>query len=122
MSDVSDKIVLITGASKGIGRAIAIEIAKNGAQVAINYNSDKKGAITTREAVKKYTEKTILIKADVSDQKQVEDMFGKLKKELGSIDILINNAGVALWKPFLEVSETEWDKTIDINLKGLLLC
>lgn len=122
MSDFKGKNILVTGASKGIGRAIAIAFAAEGANVAINYNTDKDGALETKEKVDKYSNNSIIIKADVSNSKEVNEMFNIFFRKYEKIDILVNNAGFGIWRSFLKVSEEEWDKIVDICLKSVFLC
>jgi 3-oxoacyl-[acyl-carrier protein] reductase len=122
MKRLKSKTALVTGASKGIGRGIAIEMAKEGANVAINYSSDTAGAQETLDAVKAAGADGIIIKADVGSKAEVDAMVNEAIKTFGQVDILVNNAGIALWKPFLELDEENWDKTIDTNLKSVFLC
>lgn len=114
--------VLVTGSSKGIGRAIAIEFAKKGFDVAIHYNKDKKGAIETQKEVSKYTKDSIIIKADIGKISQVKMMFEEFFKKYGKIDILINNAAAVIRKPFFKIKEADWDMTLDVNLKSIFFC
>lgn len=116
------KVALITGASKGIGAAIAVEAARKGADVIINYASDKEGAYSTLHEVRKTGQKGVVFGADVGDKKQVDEMVAVGIKNFGKIDVLINNAGIALWKPFLELDEGNWDRTLNTNLKSVFLC
>ena len=116
------KVALVTGASKGIGRGIALGMAKEGANVIINYCSDKEGAIRVAEEVEKMGRKFLVCRADVSVSSEVNKMVETAIKSFGKIDILINNAGIAVWKPFFEVSEEIWDRTLNVNLKGAFLC
>jgi len=99
-----------------------VELAKNGAAVGINYLSDKKGALDTRKKIENIGGEAITIRADVGKQKDVEKMFDLLFKKFGKIDILVNNAAVAIWKPFEEYVEDDWDKTINTNLKSIFMC
>ncbi len=116
------KVALVTGASKGIGRGIALGMAKEGASVVINYYSDREGAIRVAEEIEKTGGKSLVCRADVSVSSEVNKMVETAIKSFGKIDILINNAGVAFWKPFFEVSEDIWDRTLNVNLKGAFLC
>ena len=116
------KVALITGASRGIGRAIAIELAKNGANIAINYNSNLKAAKETQKLVSKTGVKSEIIKADVSKEKSIKSLIKQTKKKLGSIDLLITNAGIALLsKNPLELDYNIWKKTMATNVDGTLL-
>ena len=116
------KVALITGASRGIGRAIAIELAKNGANIAINYNSNLKAAKETQKLVNKTGVKSEIIKADVSKEKSIKSLIKQTEKTLGSIDLLITNAGIALLsKNPLELDYNIWKKTMATNVDGTLL-
>ena len=116
------KVALITGASKGIGKEISIGLAKMGVDTVINYHTDKDGALDTKEKVGKIGREAIIVKADVGKRKDVEEMFDLIIKKFGKIDILINNAAVAIWKPFEKYTDEEWDMTIDTNLKSIFMC
>jgi NAD(P)-dependent dehydrogenase (short-subunit alcohol dehydrogenase family) len=117
------KAAIVTGASKGIGAAIVRELALQGSDVVINYNSDKKGAIEVRDHIKSETGvEAIIIGADVGKYGDAERLISKTIDSFGKVDILVNNAGIAIWKPFFELTEDIWDKTIDTNLKGVFLC
>jgi NAD(P)-dependent dehydrogenase (short-subunit alcohol dehydrogenase family) len=119
---LQNKVVLVTGASKGIGAAIAIEAAREGAQVIINYAHDRRGAEKTLSEVEKLGMKGLVVQADVGKKDKVDRMVSIIIERFGRIDGLINNAGIALWKPFLELDEDNWDRTISTNLKGAFLC
>ena len=114
-----DKIALVTGASRGIGKAIAIELAKNGADVVVNYSRDDKAAINVVEQIKNLGRKSIAIKADVSDFDDVANMFNIVKERFGKLDILINNAGVTMDRTLRKMSEEEWGKVIEVNLNSI---
>ncbi|BBO77827.1 3-oxoacyl-[acyl-carrier-protein] reductase FabG [Desulfosarcina widdelii] len=119
---LKDKKAIITGAGRGIGRAIAIAFAKEGADVAINYHSNDKAA---REVVKKISEmgrKAIAVKTDVSDYRDVHAMVDRTVNELGGVDILVNNAGISQPAMLLKMTEKSWDKIISIHLKGTFNC
>lgn len=113
---------LVTGASKGVGKGIALELAAAGCDVAINYHGDQTGAQETAEAVKAAGRNAIVIQADVGQADEVASMFEAALSAFGRLDIVVANAGVQTWKPLLELTEAEWDKVIDTNLKGAFLC
>ena len=121
-NEFKGKVALITGASRGIGRAIAIELAKNGASISINYNSDIKSAKETQKLVNKTGVKSEIFKADVSKQKDVKTLIKNTEKKLGPIDLLVTNAGIALLsKSLLELDYDVWKKTMATNVDGTLL-
>jgi NAD(P)-dependent dehydrogenase (short-subunit alcohol dehydrogenase family) len=113
---------LVTGASKGVGKGIALELAANGCSVAVNYNRDAAGAEATVEAVRAMGREALAVQADVGCAAAVDRMFAEALGRFARLDILVNNAGVQTWKPLLELEEAEWDRTIDTNLKGCFLC
>ncbi|MFO7821866.1 MAG: 3-oxoacyl-ACP reductase family protein [Lentisphaeria bacterium] len=121
-NSLKDKIALVTGASGGIGRAITIALAREGADLAIHYHKNKKAACETAEAVQKLGCRATVVQADITTLGSVEQMYQKIKTELGEIGILINNAGVLLEKPIRFMSEAEWDNVVDISLKGAFHC
>lgn len=116
------RIALVTGASRGIGKSIAIDLAKNNYIVLINYYSNDEEAKEVLDDVNSYSE-GYLFKADVSNIREVNNMYEKIKEKYNKLDVLINNAGAIIrpggWK---EISEEDWQRTIDINLKGVFNC
>lgn len=117
-----NKVVLITGSSRGIGKAAALEFAKEGAKVIINYSKSKKEADKVVEQIKKLNSDAISIQCDVSDENQVKEMFLQSIKKFAKIDILVNNAGLVYDKPFFERSVEEWKRILDVNLLSVFLC
>ncbi len=115
-------VALVTGASKGIGRGIALGLAADGWNVAINYRSDRAGAEETAAAIRQLGRVAWLVAADVGQAAEVEQMFAELDQQAGRIDLLVNNAGVQTWAPLLELTEADWDRTLRTNLKGAFLC
>jgi NAD(P)-dependent dehydrogenase (short-subunit alcohol dehydrogenase family) len=116
------KVALVTGASKGVGKGVALQLARHGANVVVNYNSDQKGAEATAEEIRGMGVAAIVVQGNVSVAAEVEAMFATVIKEFGRLDILVNNAGVQTWKALLELTEAEWDHVLDTNLKGCFLC
>ena len=116
------KTVLITGASRGIGRATAILFAKSGCNLIINYLNSESSALSLCKELSEYESKIIPIKADISDSTQVKNMVEKIKGKFGKIDVLVNNAGIAQQKLFTDITEDEWDRMFNVNVKGIYNC
>lgn len=118
---------LVTGGSRGIGKEIALELARNGYRVAINYYNDPAPMVEATLAEIRAAQTPDLgdllsIEADIRSSSQVKTMFDRVIGAFGHLDLLVNNAGVQTWKPLLDVTEEEWDLVIDTNLKGCFLC
>ena len=113
---------LVTGGSKGIGEGIALALAKAGADVLVNYFSDREGAERTAEKVRRTGRQALIVQADVAKEEEVQSMFAKMIDTFGRIDILINNSGIQLNAPFDQMTLAEWQRVIDINLTGQFLC
>ncbi len=122
MFDLTGKKALVTGASRGIGRGIALSLAKQGADAAVNYYSKQEEAEETVAKIKELGRESFSIKADVSDKVQVKAMFEEIEEKWQRLDILVNNAGVLFFSPFEQIPEEQWDKVINTNLKGQFLC
>ena len=120
--DLSGKVALVTGGSRGIGREIAIELARHGADVAISYVNNEEKAMEVVREIQKFSVKGLCIKADVSKEEEVKRLVDTIKDELGTIDILVNNAGINRDTLLIRMSTQEWDQVIDTNLKGTYLC
>jgi NAD(P)-dependent dehydrogenase (short-subunit alcohol dehydrogenase family) len=112
------KVALVTGAQQGIGAAIAVALGEEGADVAINWFDDQKGAEAVAAKVKAAGQRAILLKADVGKVPEIDAMVAATVKQLGTPDILVNNAGVYPRVPLLEMKESDWDFLLDINLKA----
>jgi len=117
-NNLAEKNVLITGSSKGIGKAIALAFAKQGANVFINYIGDDQEAEEVRAQAEKLGVRAYKYRADVSDSHQVQDMFRYMDKHLGQIDILVNNAGFAQASSVLDLTDEQWDRMIKVHLYG----
>ena len=120
--DLTGKCALVTGASRGIGRAIAVALAKAGADVAINYAGNGAAAIQTEEICAAYGVKTLVFKADVANAEECKAMIDCVKEHFGKIDILVNNAGITKDKLMIGMSEDDFMEVINTNLKGSFLC
>lgn len=122
MFSLVGKKALVTGGSRGIGRGIALALAKQGADVAVNYHSNQQEADKVVAEIKALGHDAWAIQADVSNKESVTKMFEEVKDKWGKLDILVNNAGIAQQTTFEGMSEEEWDRLIDTNLKGQFLC
>jgi len=118
MRNLEGKVAIITGASRGIGSAIAKQLSALGAKVVVNYSNNAVKAEEVVEEITKSGEQAVAIKADVSNIKDVERLFSETITKFGKIDILVNNAGVILYKLLSDVTEEEFDKLFNINVKG----
>jgi 3-oxoacyl-[acyl-carrier protein] reductase len=120
--ELNNKTVFITGGSRGIGKAIALSFAANGANVAINYqtNSDAAKAVVTE--IKSMGCKAIALKGDIANKESVLQMRDQVLARFETVDILVNNAGINLDNTLLEMEEEQWDRVLDVNLKGPFLC
>ncbi len=119
MNNLTNKVILITGSSKGIGSATAQLLAQQGAQVVINYASSDEDAQHTLDAIKNEGGNAIKIKADVSDTEQVKAMFKEVLTVYGKLDVLINCAGIMKNKPFNEVTQDDYTSQYDVNVRGI---
>lgn len=121
MFDLKNKVALVTGARRGMGRAHALALASQGAKVVVT-DIDEGECQTVVDEIKSQGGEALCFKMDVSNKGEVSKVFDEVVKNFGRLDILVNNAGIFFPKPALELSEEEWDKMLDINLKGQFLC
>ena len=120
--DLKGKYALVTGAAKGIGRASALELAKRGVSVVVNYHSSKDAADNTVREIKSYGVDSFAVKADVGNLNQVNNMIDKTTDRFGQIDILVNNAGIIDDGLLLRMSDVSWERVINTNLNGTFYC
>ncbi len=122
MIDLSNRVALVTGGSRGIGRAIALVLARTGAAVAVNYRERDQQAAAVVATIQGTGQRAIAVGADVSTRGAVEGMVRQVEAELGSVDVLVNNAGIATIRGIDDLDEEEFDRTIAVNLKSAFLC
>lgn len=116
------KVVLITGASRGIGSSAARAFSENGYNVVLNYNNSKEQAMSVLNDIRRNKTSSIALKADVSKRKEAEYLIDKSLEQFGHIDVLINNAGIAQQKMFTEITEQDWKKMFSVNIDGMFNC
>jgi glucose 1-dehydrogenase/3-oxoacyl-[acyl-carrier protein] reductase len=119
---LKEKVSIVTGAGRGIGRGIAEVLAEDGSDVAVNYIDEAERAEEVAAWIRTKGRRSIAVKADVSSRAEVEAMVEKVWNELGPIDLLVNNAGIETIVPFLELTDEQWTRLTDINLRGAWLC
>jgi 3-oxoacyl-[acyl-carrier protein] reductase len=119
---LKDKVALVTGSSRGVGRAIALAYAKEGASVVVNYSSNKQAGEEVVKEIRGGGGKAILVKADVAHAAEAQELVAQSIEEFGDLDILVNNAGFGRPAMLLKMTEEQWDRVVDIHLKGAFLC
>lgn len=119
---MTQKIALITGSSRGIGQATAIRLAEAGYDIVINYARSKKSALETAEKIEALGRKVLVVKANVGDVNKIKEMFAQIEQEFGRLDVFVNNAASGVLRPAMELEESHWDWTMNINSKALLFC
>ena len=120
--DLSDKIALVTGGARGIGRETSLILAEAGATVIINYKKSSEKAEEIRKIISELGRECCIFKADISDPEDTTRLFDHIRDQYGKIDILINNAGVIKDNLLLSMRLSEWDRVMDTNLRGAFLC
>lgn len=113
---------LVTGASRGVGKGIALELARAGCRVAVNYHSERAAAEQTVAEIEQLGVEAFAVRADVASSDHVNEMFDLVLSRFNRLNVMVNNAGVQTWKSLLELNELDWDRVIDTNLKGTFLC
>jgi 3-oxoacyl-[acyl-carrier protein] reductase len=121
LDDFTGKVALVTGASRGIGQAAAFALAEAGADIAVSYRHREAQALETVRGIERLGRRAIPVRADVSLGTEVADMVAVIEADLGQVDILVNNAGIVSAKPLPEISETDWDEMLAVNLKSAFL-
>ncbi len=122
MFDLKGKVALVTGSSRGIGKSIALKLAQAGADVVVNYLTSSAAAVEVKEEIEAMGRKSLAIQADASKKEDVDRLFETTTKTFDRLDICVNNAGIVTRHPFLEMTEEQWDRVINCNLRGYFLC
>jgi len=121
LATLMNRIALVTGASRGLGRAIALALAARGVHVAVNFRSQESAAADVCKAIRDLGPRAVSVQADVSYASDVDRLVSAVERDLGPVDILVNNAGISQLKPFDELSEDDWDDLLRVNLKSAFL-
>jgi enoyl-[acyl-carrier protein] reductase III len=116
------KVALVTGSSRGVGRATAIALAKDGYDLVINYARNKEAALGVAQEIEKLGARALVLKANVGEVSKIKEMFATIEQEYGRLDVFINNAASGVLRPAMELEESHWDWTMNINSKALLFC
>jgi enoyl-[acyl-carrier protein] reductase III len=119
---MTEKVAVVTGSSRGIGKAIALRLAKEGYNIVVNYARSKTAALETAKEIEALGRKALVVKANVGDVEKIKAMFVQVDEAFGRVDVLINNAASGVLRPAMELAESHWDWTMDINSKALLFC
>lgn len=116
------KVALVTGSSRGIGKTIALRLAKQGYNLVVNYARSKSAALETAEEIKKLGSDVLVVKCNVGKVDKVKEMFQQIDEHFGRLDVFVNNAASGVLRPLMELEESHWNWTMDINTKALLFC
>lgn len=119
---MSEKVAVVTGSSRGIGKAIALRLAKEGYDIVVNYARSKEAALQTAKEIEALGRKALVVKANVGKVEKIQEMFAQVDEAFGRVDVLINNAASGVLRPAMELEESHWNWTMDINSKALLFC
>ncbi len=116
------KVALVTGSSRGIGKQIALRLAEQGYHLVINYARSKQAALDTAKEIEAIGQRALVVKANVGKPEKIKELFESIDQEFGRLDVLINNAASGVLRPLMELEESHWNWTMDINSKALLFC
>lgn len=119
---MSEKVALVTGSSRGIGKEIALRLARDGYDIIINYARSRSAAEATAEEIRSLGRKAITVKANVGDVEKIKKMFQEIDEHFDHLDVFVNNAASGVLRPAMELTESHWDWTMNINSKALLFC
>ncbi|MDT8860985.1 enoyl-[acyl-carrier-protein] reductase FabL [Alkalihalobacillus sp. MEB130] len=119
---MEQKVALVTGSSRGIGRLIALKLAERGYDIVVNYARSKQAALEVAKEIESLGQRAIVVKANVGKPEKIKELFKTIDEEFGRLDILVNNAASGVLRPLMELEESHWDWTMDINSKALLFC
>lgn len=117
-----EKVALVTGSSRGIGKATALRLAEEGYNIVVNYVRNKKAALETADEIKALGRKALVVKANVGNVEKIKDLFAEIEREFGRLDVFINNAASGVQRPLMELEQKHWDWTMNINSRALLFC
>ncbi|MER2259329.1 MAG: SDR family NAD(P)-dependent oxidoreductase, partial [Priestia megaterium] len=119
---MSQKVALVTGSSRGIGKEIALRLAKEGYDIVLNYARSKSAAQEVAEEIKALGREALVVKANVGKVEKIKEMFEQIDEAFGRLDVFVSNAASGVLRPIMELEETHWNWTMDINSKGYLFC
>ncbi|KIL47251.1 enoyl-[acyl-carrier-protein] reductase FabL [Jeotgalibacillus soli] len=119
---MSNKVALVTGSSRGVGKAIALALASKGYDIVVNYARSKQAALDTAAEIKQLGRKAMVVRANVGDVEKIKKMFQEIEENFGRLDVFINNAASGVLRPAMELEEPHWNWTMNINSKALLFC
>jgi NAD(P)-dependent dehydrogenase (short-subunit alcohol dehydrogenase family) len=122
MPEINQRVSVVTGASGGLGKTIALGLANNGFDVVVHYNTDQKGAEAISASIRNAGRNAMTVRANLLDCSEINNFANKVLEHFGRVDVLVNNAGVFNVKPTVDLTEQEWDTTIGVNLRGLFFC
>ncbi|MGR3218973.1 MAG: SDR family NAD(P)-dependent oxidoreductase, partial [Candidatus Anammoxibacter sp.] len=122
MGKLNGKVALITGSSRGIGKAIALAFGREGANIAVCYNSRRDEAEEVKEEIDSFGTESFVLQTDISSRSSVKEALKKIDNSFGPVEILVNNAAIAQEKPFALISDEDWDRMLEVNLRGAFIC